>query len=309
MPPYFDPGAAFPELSTLRTAAATGDWRTVWAFFGDPRYGRLHDTAIWIIGETEGVEHALEPAVAAHPVAALPRLLLAARWIEVGWAIRSDARAQHVSREQFDTFHDYLRRAERLLLEVTARDPDDVRAWVLRLITVRGLELGQSEARRRYDQAARRDPCRLPAQVQLLQQLCPKWSGSWEKTHAFARECAATAPPGAPNALLVAEAHIEHWLELPAPENAEYLRRPDVRAEVFEAAARSVLHPHSRPLDLGWRNAHSTFAMIFSVMGEPAAAAPHFRALGNLAYEAPWYYLGDPATAFREHRANALAGG
>ena len=82
-----------------------------------------------------------------------------------------------------------------------------------RLITARGLRLGLSEARRRYHRLAEIDPYHLPGQWQYLQQLCPKSGGDWARTHAFARETAEAAPPGSFGPVLVAEAHLEHWLE------------------------------------------------------------------------------------------------
>jgi hypothetical protein len=53
----------------------------------------------------------------------------------------------------------------------------------------------------------------------------------------------------------------------------------------------------------------STFAMLFSLIGDDRAAGSLFAVLGNLASEHPWDYLGDPAGEIRTRRARALAAG
>jgi hypothetical protein len=295
-----------PEYRVLQHAAQGGDWRTIAAFFHHAGYAPLHDSGAWIVVETAGIERLLSAVLAAQPEDLLPRVLMGGRLIKMGWEIRTSKRAQHVSREQFQALHDHLRKAEGLLMDVTARQPDNVLAWYFRLTTARGLELGHAEARRRYDQIARRDPHRLGPQAQLQQQLCPKWGGSWAKMHGFTRECMQAAPPGSANAWLVVDGHIEHGLE--DGDLGAYLRQPEVHAEVYEAANRSVLHPSWRPGTPGWVAAHSTFAMAFSILGDMPAAATQFRALGDFACESPWEYLGDPAIEFRRYRAAALAG-
>jgi hypothetical protein len=62
--------------------------------------------------------------------------------------------------------------------------------------------------------------------------------------HGFARDCLPNAPLGGYQAVLVAEGHLERWLDLTANERDEnYLRQPDVLQEIIEAAQASVLHP------------------------------------------------------------------
>jgi hypothetical protein len=150
----------------------------------------------------------------------------------------------------------------------------------------------------------------LTGQARLLQQLCPKWSGSWEAAHGFARECLLNSPEGSLSGGLVAEAHLERWLDLPSAgsERTDYLRRPHVHAELVEAAERSVLHPYYRPA-YGWVTIQGVFAALFSLIGDTARAAAHFRALGNLASDYPWSYLGKPADAYVKHRSAALGRG
>ncbi|MFB7332492.1 hypothetical protein ACFC00_12670 [Streptomyces adustus] len=301
-----DPFDYLPDLAPLRPAAQAGDWPAVRAFFMGLDSAEKVSYASGLLSDIAGVEGFLERAVAELPGDPLPRTLLARRYISIGWDIRSGARAKHVSRDQFDRFHAWLRKAEQLLIEVCAEQPAYAPAWTARLITARGLELGQAEARRRYDRLSAHHPHHYRAQLQLLQQVCPKWSGSWEDAHGFARECASAAPDGSVAGALVAEAHIEHWLDLDTGADAAYLRGLPVRDDLRFAAQVSVLHRDHVP---GWDTvgAHSTFAMAFSIGGHFADAAPHFAALGNRVTESPWHYLPDWRGQFTKFRKNALA--
>ncbi len=304
--PSFDPYETLPELVPLRSAAEQGHWPAVQAYFTSLGSAEKVTFAMGLLAETDGVEGMLEKAVADRPADPLPRTLLADRYVRIGWGIRSDLRAKHVSREQFDQFHDWLRRAERILIDVCAEQPGYAPAWTVRLITSRGLSLGQSEARRRYDRLSAHHPHHHPAQMQLLQQLCPKWGGSWDAAHGFAREAAAAAPDGSHAGALVALAHLEHWLDLEGSEAGAYMRGLPVRDDLRFAAQVSVLHPAYQP---GWDGlgAHSAFAMAFSLGGHFEDALPHFTALGDRASDFPWSYLPDPRGAFVKYRKSALA--
>ncbi|MFC5925794.1 hypothetical protein [Micromonospora vulcania] len=305
--PTFDAGVAYPEVNDLRKALTAADWPAVQAVFAD----RDHDDRTKLVGmagDQEGTEPFLRQVYDADPADALAGTLLGNSLVRTGWRIRSAARAQNVSREQFDHFHDHLRRAEQVLIDVTARHPDDAAAWTQRVTIARGLELGQAEARRRYDRLAHQHPHHLPAQASLLQQLCPKWSGDWDRMFAFARERAQAAPEGAPNAVLVAEAHMERWLDFDSDrESADYLHSASVVDEIMRAGQRSVLHPdYVDRADWVW--VRSTFAVMFSLIEQWPAAARQFTALGNLGTTSPWGYVGG-AEGYTKYRTMAYAKG
>ena len=304
--PTTDPFDALPELTPLRTAGENGDWAATQAFFAGLDSVDKVSFASGALADIWGTEKYLQQAAEDRPADPLPRTLLAERYIRLGWKARSAARAQDVTREQFKEFHAWLRKAEGLLIEVCAEQPGYAPAWTARLLTARGLELGQSEARRRYDRLSEHHPHHFRAQSQLLQQLCPKWGGSWEAAHGFARESASAAPDGSHSAVLVAEAHIEHWLDLPGDEDIAYLRGVPVRDDLRHAAQVSVLHPDHRP-GWHWINGHSAFALAFSLGGHLEDAARHFAALGNTASESCWQYLPDWKNQFTKYRTAALA--
>jgi hypothetical protein len=226
--------------------------------------------------------------------------------INVGWSIRTAARAQHVSADQFASFHDWLRKAEAVLMDGIARNPGDPALGTARLTSARGLQLGLAETRRRYDKLVAADPHHLPGQLQFLQRLCPKWSGSWEMLHAWCREAMLAAPPGAQQGVLVAEGHLEHWLGS-GDEQRRYLTGEPARTELYEAAYRSVWHPEFRR-EIGWVRTVSTFAMLFSVIDDQRAVASLFAMLGDLASEHPWDYLADDVPAeIRKRRRKAMS--
>ncbi|MFJ9537006.1 hypothetical protein ACIRPX_07105 [Streptomyces sp. NPDC101225] len=307
-PPDFELASAFPEAAWLRKAAAVSDWAAIRQYVDGLPAGTDRSFAVRVLSDVDGIEQWLRPAVAAAPGDVLALTVLGAREVRVGWEIRTSASAKHVSREQFAGLHAHLRQAEQLLIRATALDPSYDAAWAERITTAMGLQLGQNEARRRYDRLAGHHPHHFTAQGRLLQQLCPKWSGSWEAAHGFARECMLAAPEGAMNGALVAEAHLERWLDLKGQAREEYLRQDHVRAELVEAADRSALHPRFHR-GYGWVTAQGCFAAVFSLMGDTARAAHCFRGLGNLASDHPWSYLGRPAESYVRHRDTALARG
>jgi hypothetical protein len=238
----FDPAAAYPEIATLRAALGRRDWPACRALLDAA--APIDRSALIRTGGTEKeLEGFLREVLQRDPADSTAGAMLGVHLTDVGWAVRTGARAKNVSRAQFDVFHDFLRRAEVVLIDAAARTPSDPAVWAARLPSARGLGLGRAEARRRYDRLAAIDPHHLPGQLSFLQQLCPKWSGSWELLHPFCREAMLATPPGSPHAVLVADGHLEHWLDL-AQDDLEaarrYLADEPVRTELYQAAHRSV---------------------------------------------------------------------
>ncbi|KQY55912.1 hypothetical protein ASD11_15580 [Aeromicrobium sp. Root495] len=220
------------------------------------------------------------------------------------WRSRGLGHAESVSEDQWRRFRELLCLAEIILIDVVAHDRTCVDAWDLRIRTARGLGLGLSESRRRYEQVGSSEPHHLPAQLDLLQELCPKWHGTWEAAFELAREASRTAPPGALQPSLLVAAHLEAWVD----DGADYLRQQSVIDEVDWAAQRSVLHPDA-PRGPGWLEAHSMFAQFYSLAQRPAQALTHFEVLGDAPVEALWSYFDEPARQYAIWRNTARAGG
>lgn len=310
----FEPADRIPALAALRDSVQRQDWDAVVASFDALADEDDRAVACRVVSDQRGSEAFLRQVADARPRDPLVRSLLADRLIQIGWDIRSGHRAQHVSKRQFQDFHSYLRRAEVLLIDVCAEYPEYSLAWYLRTITSRGLQLGLGETRRRYDRLAEHHPHHYSGQMQMLQQICPKWGGTWEAAHGFAEECARNSPAGSPNGALVAIAQMEQYLDLAQDQNTRaaetFLRAPENHSRLLAAAEHSALHPAARTDAYVFVGAHSAFAAAHSAAGRPVDAARHFRALGDRATEFPWSYLSnDHEAAFVRHRKTALAKG
>lgn len=313
--PRVDPAYGDPRLTRLRALAADGDWPAVRDLLallaetaGTGEQADSGEELSWLVEglmTVRGSEVRWGQAVAEAPGDPLALLVCGARHIEWAWEARTRKMAKYVSREQFEVFHARLRIAEEQLYEVAERRPHWVAPWYLLQITGRGLQVGQETAARRFEAAARRCPGHLSAHRQHVQQVCPKWGGSWERTHDFARTSMLSAPEGSALGELVAIGHLEQWLaEQPRAADGGWLRRPDVVAGLHEAADRSVRHrDFVRRRD--WTRTFNTFALAFALAGERRAAAELFGALGGRATEFPWMYLDgqNPTAPFRAWRS------
>ncbi|MEU8521007.1 hypothetical protein [Streptomyces sp. NBC_01216] len=295
-----------PDAPRVREAAEAADWNTVREVLEARPESEDRTALLWAVGETQGVERWIADVIEAEPGAALPRLVAGIRHITWGWEARTSARAEHVSREQFDTFHARLRTAEDRLYEVAEREPHWTSPWYALQLTGRGLQVGQSTARRRFEATVRRDPHHLGAHQQQLQQVCDKWGGSHEEMHAFARTSAFEAPGGTALGQLVAVAHIEEWLSLDDREQQSYPRRREVVESLRAAADHSFRHPDFVRRDNRLQVANS-FAMAFALAGDREYARAAFQATDGLVTSFPWTYLdaSSPLSAYRAQHAVA----
>ncbi|MFC9593814.1 hypothetical protein ACFTUC_29005 [Streptomyces sp. NPDC056944] len=301
-----DKDSGEPDARLVREAAESADWATVRNVLEARPESEDRTDLLWAVGEVAGTERWIADVMAAEPQAPLPRLVAAVRHISWAWEARTAARASHVSREQFQLFHDRLATAETWLYEVAEREPGWTSPWYGLQVTGRGLQVERDVARRRFEATVRRDPHHLGAHQQRLQQVCDKWGGSHEEMHAFARAAAFAAPGGTLLGQLVAVAHLEHWLALDPGPDSRYISRPEVVASLGEAADHSIRHPDF-VRGRGWLQVYNTFAMAFALAGDVASARDCFRATEGRVTEFPWYYLdgSDPAKAYKQYRSYA----
>ncbi|MEV6343434.1 hypothetical protein [Actinoplanes sp. NPDC051851] len=290
--PDLDPAVAYPKAAHLRTALTGRDWAAGRELLDDAEPVE-RTSLIQICGRTPEIADLLRGVLRENPADGAAGALLGTHLTAAAWAPRRRGRVRDLAAG--------LREAERVLIDAAARTPADPAVWTARLTTARGLELGQSEARRRYDRVAAVDPHHLPAQRRMLRQLCPKWGGSWAAAEAFAHEASAAAPAGSLSPVLIVDVHLERWLTEKA-----HLRADAVRTEVYDAARRSVWHSDFRPTH-GWVEVMNAFAVAFGLLDDQPAAATLFTVLGELATESPWIYLGDPAGTFVKYRDRALS--
>lgn len=218
------------------------------------------------------------------------RLVMGAGTGAKAWRVRTGARAQHVSSEQFTEFHALLKQAEEHLYEAAQLAPDAAAPWHFLIATGRGLEIGIEAIERRFEAVTTRCPGHFEAHFQMLQCLCKKWSGSHERMHAFAEE-AIEGSHWSTLALLVPWAHLERYLDLSGGEpGREYLAQPKVLAEIREAADLTLGQPDYADPRAPF-GAANLFAMAFSLARAWDEALTAFKRTEGVVTERPWNYL------------------
>ena len=296
-----DPHAGDQTARAINTALAAHDWAEAGTLLRNVTDGDDRAYYLRLTSDIPDLRDPLGEWVAAEPGDGLPLAVRGAYSISWAWRARGTQRAQNTSQDQFREFFRRLRLAEDDLDDAIAADPDDVAARSMLVVSARGRQIEPPEARARFDAVVERHPGHLYAHQARLQYLCAKWYGSHEEMFAFARDSFAKEPDGSQLGGLIPEAHVERW-----EGSADYFADPAVRAELREAAERSIFHPSyvARP---GWVGVHNHFAFALSFAGEHAAAARAFAPLGDLVSEYPWAYLGQPGKAFTERRATTTA--
>jgi hypothetical protein len=287
--PHMEIGDGDPVTLALVNAANHYDWTTARAVLArypdDDRsilLSALSRDAAGLHGWLESVHRDAQD----DPLAVLA---FGAATVSHAWRIRSNLQAKHVSREQFAKFHEVLREAEEILYRAVELDPASAAPWAELLTSGRGLQVGTDLIRRRFEAATARCPAHRIAHQQMLQALCRKWSGSHEQMHEFAAAGAA-GPHWAQLAHLVATAHIEHWLALPAgAERSAYMKQPAVRKELEEAADLALFQPEAGHPRSPYSVAN-LFAMAFSLAGLHAEALRAFELTNGVVTRFPWLY-------------------
>ena len=294
---------AHPDLWNLIWAIDSGDWPSVRDLLERPSTTSDRTYLRAFAADTAGIGACLGPHADDDPVAGA---LLARVEVAEAWQVRSGQRAEHVGPEQFREFRRRLVLAEQRLTRLIAQRPDHPDAWVVRLLTARGLELDHSEARRRWARVQHLHPGDFWAHTAMLQYWAPKWFGSWDLLFGFARESAAEAPAGSPLHALVGYAQVERWLDLDGgAAGRHYLRSPEAAELTVAGATQGPAHADYRR-GYGGAELDNVFAMLFSVAGAPGYARVHFRRLDGLISDHPWRYLqGDPQAVYDDHRHRA----
>ncbi|MGW0868829.1 hypothetical protein [Streptomyces koelreuteriae] len=288
------------RVLALMEAADAGDWEAVKAALAPFDLGREQA----ILGQLTDVDGVEEWAVRAaeedkddKELRATALLISGARHVSWGWEARTSARAVDVSRDQWQTFYERLRIAEEHLLEAAELRPDWVTPWRHLLTSGRGMSVDDSAQDARLAAGLRRDPLNPDIHLEWVSHLQPRWGGERGQALEFARKAFAAAPDGHPLGCVVAMAHIEDWVE---SDERDCLQQPQIRAELREAAERSILH-HAYERRLGWQGDYNMFAMALSLAGS-STASNVFRELDGVITEWPWTFMADPDKAYARFR-------
>ncbi|MEY9859450.1 hypothetical protein ABH935_005080 [Catenulispora sp. GAS73] len=295
-----------PELAVLRQAARVADWPGMEAILRPVRERGDFERLTFLIANVEDLGGdfllKLPEQLPGDPLALS---VAGARHSAWAWEARTGYRATQVSEEQFRVFHERLRVAEEYLYTAVELDPAGAAPWYTLCVTSRGLEHGAGITRRRFQAGIKRAPEHVGLHRQMLQQLCAKWGGSHEEMHAFATKTFDAAPPGSGLGELVAQAHLEHWLDLEQGPDDVYIRDAMVLKELHQAAEASVFHPAFAPTSSPYI-ALNTFAMAFWLADDKETASRLFERIGDHATKAPWRYRGDPERVFAMARQDCV---
>ena len=298
------------ELAAVRDAlVATGDWRPAAELLTSTRDDPDRRTLVAeVLSDTAGTAPApwLGEWLAQRPDDPGVHLLLAWGTVVRAWEARGGGWAEDTGRDRFAVFFRLLEDAVPRCHEAARRGGDDPTPWVVFL----WLAIGRQEPREVFDDRWRelvaRHPHNRVGHIAALQYRAEKWHGSHEDMYAFVHE--RSEVPFAP--VLPLQAHVELVLREEHKGGAEaaavqgFWRRPEVQPQLDAALQWARQRPrHGFALhDL------TVVGYGLSMAERWADAAELFALTGHRAYEYPWYYAGDPQTAFAEAHKRALKG-
>jgi hypothetical protein len=294
--------AADPDGDAVRAAALAGDWPTASAYLDaagthwDLRWQRLGHLAN-AASQDDGFVKAWQVARPDDPSAALVH---ADALVALAWKLRGDKRAQHTTREQFDAFHRVLGESEAACRRAAELAPADPSPYIAQIPIAMGLGWSHERFQSLWAEIVWRAPFHFGAHLSALQYWCAKWRGSHELMHEFARQAAASAPPGD---LLTALPLFAFFEQENRDGNEDIYRLPATAAAV-DAAWRVVAAAPS------WHHrlpeVRHVLANALECSGRYAEAVEQFRLIGPFCGAVPWTYYGNSLKVFCGARARAV---
>ncbi|WP_052489030.1 hypothetical protein, partial [Streptomyces sp. 150FB] len=116
--------------------------------------------------------------------------------VKQAWEIRTEARAQDVSKDQFQAFFALLDDAVPTLSAAAELNPADPVPWQVALAHATGSQAPREVFDAYWHEAVARAPHHYGCHVAALQYVCDKWHGSHEEMFEFAERAAEGALPG-----------------------------------------------------------------------------------------------------------------
>ena len=273
-----------PQAHEWAARLARGEWTGLSAFLQLQENVETRDLYVRVLADQlKGWPSWLDEWVESAPDDAMARLFRAARYIRHAWDERGRGRAHSVKSESWPLFFSRLEAADADLSAAADLVPEDPGPWVLMITTARGRQLQLDEERRRFAEVERRYPFHARACQQMVQATAAKWGGSNELMLEFARSISARAPEGSPAHAVIPDALCEYWGEVHEDEK-DFWHRPEVRAEILEAAQRCFTNPQQTPYMVRARN---SFAFAYLLLGEFALLAEQFDVTGGVITD-PW---------------------
>ncbi|MFE7772838.1 hypothetical protein ACFU5O_02855 [Streptomyces sp. NPDC057445] len=289
-------------LRAAVAAAAGGDHGPARDLLAATRHGgEWERRSSWVGVLAESALHSpgwLDAWLAESPEDPDAMLVKADLCIDRAWAIRTGARARHVSRDQFQAFFALLEDAVPVISAAAELNPADPVPWQIALTHARGIQAPREVFDAYWAEATARSPHHYGCHATALQYLCDKWYGSHEEMFAFAERAADAALPGSRLHALPLEAAFEYDIVAGAAGDGP-VDRSRITAAVDRALRLSSFHEPGDPEAAGFRN---PLALMLILGGRHEEALEVFRAIGVHARSSPWNCFGDPREEFLEFR-------
>ncbi len=156
--------------------------------------------------------------------------------ISLGWQVRGTGFAEDISDDVWTEYRELLELARVDLETALELSPTDLVAGVSLLTTLRSIA-HIKDFETIYQMIMAKDPYYFPAYIEKLENLKPKWSGSWEQMFDYAKKSTLNAPKNSYIPMLILFAHKE------AADNSdegaiEYYSTPEIWEEVNKAYKR-----------------------------------------------------------------------
>ncbi len=126
----------------------------------------------------------VERWASAHPVAAMPRVILAEVWRSYAWKIRGSGLADTVKRENWTPFHQRHAKTTKLLAEADALEQKSPEWYLVALLAARVEEKDRAAFERLFEQAVALEPHYYYLYQAKAAYLLPQWhgnAGEWER--------------------------------------------------------------------------------------------------------------------------------
>ncbi|MEV4440589.1 hypothetical protein AB0K09_16500 [Streptomyces sp. NPDC049577] len=294
--------APAPELRPVLAAAASGDFRPVRELLAASRRDmqwELRDRHVAALAEfalhNPGWLDAWLDAAPDDPDAVLVKADLL---VDQAWEIRGSARAEEVSREQFQGFFTLLEDAAPVIGAAAGLNPNDPVPWRIALTHARGSQAPREVFDEYWAEAVARSPHHFGCHATALQYLCEKWYGSHEEMFGFAERAAGQALPGSKLHALPMMAVLEYRVVADAGEDG-VIAQARIDAAI-ERARELAAHYPPGDQEIAWVRNH--LALLLAVQERFTEALDQLRDIGVHATEYPWGYLGDARREFLEFR-------
>lgn len=311
LPPSFDPAADDVALAAACQDLLIGRWQSTRDLLRDsyglwgPRTFRAR-----VLAETACNGRTVESWQAAEPDNPDALVLRAETEVARAFAAAAAAGARDPREDSID--RTVLERVRQVCWYAAEAAPADPLPWISLLTLARLYGDGHPEVWRWWREVLHRDPGNREAHHQALRHLSARWHGSHGDMYNFARDSAATAPPGSPLPVLAQAARVEHFRHLvrlqgkDAPGLTFHWNNDVAHHDLLFTVRHWLAHirpPAPAPLvaDLNIL-AHG---LVLTTMYDEAARV--FRLLDNRAATAPWLYTGDATAQFVRWR-DQLAG-